>query len=272
MDIRIESITPAKATAYLNDNKANRKLRDGVVERYADDMAKGRWTNCPEPISFYEDGDLADGQHRLWAIVESNTTQTFPVARGLKRADGLNINTGLGRSLVDNARISGADQNLTPSIISAARAIAFGATTSSKDNPIPRSNAATVEVVQKYREAAEWATQRVKRVNGLCGAVVLGAVGRAYLCGVDRNKLHRYCDVLGNGFADGEHESAAVAMRNYLIAKKGVASSTALWRDTFMKVQNSITYFAAGKKLTVIKGVSEEAYPLPTKRASSKKA
>ena len=56
---------------------------------------------CPEPIAFYDDGDLADGQHRLWAIVDSGMPIEFPIARGLSRADGLNINTGLGRSLAE---------------------------------------------------------------------------------------------------------------------------------------------------------------------------
>lgn len=119
--IPIERVTPKKATEWLNANTSNRKLRDGVVEKYAEDMRHGRWTRCTAPICFYEDGDVADGQHRLWAIIESDTTQEFAVLRGLSRADGLNIDTGLNRSLVDNARISGADKDLSNAALTGAR-------------------------------------------------------------------------------------------------------------------------------------------------------
>lgn len=97
MNIVLETVTPKLAEAWINANKSNRKLREGLVEKYACDMRAGKWTQCPEPISFYADGDLADGQHRLFAIIESDTTQEFPIARGLSREAGLNINTGAGR-------------------------------------------------------------------------------------------------------------------------------------------------------------------------------
>ena len=74
METTIENISPQQAEKMLNSNKGNRKLRDGVVEKYALDMVSGNWTQCPVPISFLQNGDVADGQHRLWAIIESITT------------------------------------------------------------------------------------------------------------------------------------------------------------------------------------------------------
>jgi len=100
----LETITPTKAHTWLNRNTSNRKLRDGWVEKYASDMRAGKWTECIVPIVFYENGDIADGQHRLWAIIESDTPQRFFVLHGLTREAGLNIDTGGGRNLVDNAR------------------------------------------------------------------------------------------------------------------------------------------------------------------------
>ena len=267
MNIVIETVTPKVAEAWLNANKSNRRLRDGVYEKYAEDMRNGRWTNCPEPISFYIDGDIADGQQRLWAIIESGTSQTFPIARGLSRSDGLNLNTGLGRSIIDNARISGVDTGLTPAVISAARAIEHG-TSGGRNVGRALSNAETLLMVNTYREAATFAASAVKRKQLLCGAVVLGAVGRAWMHEVDRDRLQRFCDVLGTGFYEGAGETAAITLRNYLQAKGAVASSSALWRDTFLKCQNAIWYFMREKKLTAIKVVTEEVYPL----AAAKKA
>lgn len=263
MELRIENVTPHKAQAWLNENKSNRKLRDGIAEKYAADMSLGRWTTCPVPISFYEDGDVADGQHRLWAVVDSGMAQKFPVARGLTREDGLNIDTGLGRSLVDNARISGTDTGLSNELISVARAIHEGTQTRK-----PASNAQRMEWIGAHRDAATWACSNGPRGRGLRNAVVLTAVARAWYHETDHEKLRRFCDVITSGHCDGEAESAAVTLRNYLMVKGPTASSSALWIDTFLKIQNAINYFMRCKKLMVIKAVSEEAYPLKKRRAS----
>ncbi len=258
MNVTQELVTPKLAEAWLVANKSNRTMRSGVAERYTADMKAGRWTECPEPITFYADGDLADGQHRLWAIVESGCSISFLIARGLSREAGLNINTGLGRSLIDNARISGADTGLSPAVITAARAIEFGVAAPGR----ALSNAEVLATVERHREPATFAATTVKRRQLLCGAVVLGAVGRAYLHEPDHDRLRRFCDVLGSGFYEGDGETAAVTLRNYLTTKGATASSSALWRDTFLKCQNAVWYFMRGKKLTAIKVVSEEVYPL----------
>src|ERR1035437_8554667 len=119
-----EFITPIKAEKLLEANKSNRSLRTGVAEKYAFDMKNGAWTTCTAPVVIYDDGEVADGQHRLWALVESGTGQWFMILRGLDRKSGLNIDTGLGRNLVDNARISGVDPDLSISLISTCRGIA----------------------------------------------------------------------------------------------------------------------------------------------------
>jgi hypothetical protein len=268
MDIKMETVTPSKAEAWLNVNKNNRKMRDGVAEKYADDMRNGRWTECPEPISFYADGDLADGQHRLWAIVESGCSISFPVARGLPRSAGLNINTGLTRSIVDNGRISGADTDLSNELVSVARALAQGHQGSSS---APLSNAARLEMVDEHREAAKWALANGPRGRGLRNAVTLAAIARAWYWEADKGRLKRFADVVSTGFADGDSESAAIALRNYFLTKKALLSG-GLWADTFIKTQNAIHYFMRGKKLTVIKGVQEEQYPLKKKRQLKKAA
>lgn len=265
MDISVENVTPTRATAWLNFNKSNRRLRDGVVERYAEDMRNGRWTTCPVPISFYEDGDVADGQHRLWAIVESGCAQKFPVVRGLSRGDGLNIDTGVGRSLVDNAKISRTDDGLTNELIAVCRGIADGVHARGAYGNRTRTNGERMVFIKEHREAAEWVCANGPKGKGIRNAVVLAAMGRAwYYPEVDRSRLRRFADVLSTGFFDGEGETAAQALRNYILQKDAITSQ-GLWRDTFLKAQNAIAYFGKGKKLTVIKGVSDEAFPLLTK-------
>jgi hypothetical protein len=258
MEVTTENISPKRAETYLNHNKGNRKLRDGIVEKYADDMRNKRWTQCAAPIAFFEDGDIADGQHRLWAIIESSTTQRFAVMRGLSREAGLNIDTGAARSLVDNAKISGVDTDLTNELVATAQAVATG-----ERNCSGRSASARLQCVADHREAARWAVSNGPRGRGYRNAMIMGAVARAYYHESDKDRLRRFCDVFASGFADGNHESAAIAIRNYIQAKGMQSLTTAMWRDSFLKVQNAISYFMRGKALSVIKRVADEAYPLP---------
>lgn len=258
MQVTTERITPTKAQQYLNDNRTNRSLRDGVAEKYAADMVAGRWTKCVAPIVFYEDGNLADGQHRLFAIVESGTPQTFLVVRGLDRASGLNIDTGLGRSLVDNARISGADRGLSNELIAVARAVHSGTKVMTA-----MSNAERLAIVQAHRAACEWAISNGSRGRMLRNAVVLGAIARAWYHEGDKDRLKRFGYVVSTGFAQGDRDAAAVALRNYILRGGSSLTTSANWRDTFLKTQNAIKYFMRGRKLTVIKAVNVEAYPLP---------
>jgi hypothetical protein len=260
METTQEKITPAKAEKMLNSNKCNRRLRDGVVEKYTEDMKNGRWTQCPVPISFMDDGTVADGQHRLWAIVESGVPQVFNVTRGLTKEDMLNIDTGLPRNLVDNSRIAGMDPSLSYALIGTARAVEHGVRGS-----ISLSNSTKVMFVVKHREASEFALKYGPRSKFLRNAVMLAAIARAWYKEADKTKLQRFGYVVQTGFSDGIHETAAIAIRNYLLVKGSSASNAALWTDTFYKIQNAIFYFMRGKSLMIIKSLGEEAYPLDQK-------
>src|SRR4030095_5230551 len=80
----IKSITPELALQWLeSSNLHNRPVRQSVVMKYARDMATGNWHLTHQGISFTDDGILIDGQHRLWAVVESNHTIKMMVTRGM---------------------------------------------------------------------------------------------------------------------------------------------------------------------------------------------
>lgn len=267
MDIQTERVTPKKAEQWINRNTGNRKLREGVAEAYAEDMKNGKWTECLDPIAFYENGDLANGQHRLWAIIESGTTQEFLVARNVPRDAGLNIDVGLARTLVDNARISGVDPGLSNEMVAVSRFIEEGDTQRGK-----LTNAQRLEFVNMHREAAEWTISHGPRGKGLRSMATLAAVGRAWYAEQDRDKIARFCEVVSTGLANGKEEHAAICLRNYLIAGRD-SRMTGRWTDTaraiFLKTMNAISYFMRGKTLSVIKNVKDEAYPKPRRRRAT---
>ena len=269
MTVTTERITPAKAEKMLNMNHDNRHLRAGVVEKYSLDMKAGRWTECIDPIAFYEDGDIADGQHRLWAVVESGTTQDFIIVRGLDRTSGLNIDVGLGRSLVDSARISGVNTDLSNRLLSVCRAIVTGSRGANNNTPV--SNAIKLAYVDQCGEAARWAIAHAPVGRAYSLALVLAAIARAWYYEKDKDRLAHFGVVLGKGFMADEGDSAAIALRNALADVRG-SNHPEIWRDLFYKTQNAIKYFMRHKPLKVIKSVKDETYPLPKSKDVLKKA
>lgn len=249
-------VTVKMAHDFINRNAGNRTLRDGVVEKYAHDMKTGNWTECPVPISFYENGDIADGQHRLWAIIESMKPQHFYLVHDLSREAGLNIDTGIGRTLVDNARISGLDKGLSNALI--AVAMFYDAGRRPKKGV---SNSDRLEIVQRHREPCDWAIAHGPTGKGLRSAPILAAIARAYQAKADQERLIKFGKVLSTGLADGRDDHAAVALRNYMLSLRNTKERSEQ-RDLFLKAQNAIWYFLRRKPLGVLRVIKEETFPL----------
>lgn len=100
-----EVIGPARAKEYLSMLAPNRHLRPGVVSQYARDMRADRWHSSV--IRFGEDGLLYDGQHRLRAVVESDTEQLFWVERGLPKEAMTTLDVGVRRTVGDVLTLAG---------------------------------------------------------------------------------------------------------------------------------------------------------------------
>jgi hypothetical protein len=107
--IKMEAIkvTPKIATEWLEKNTNNRSIRDYHVEALARDMREGRWKINGDTIRFDAEGNLADGQHRLWAILNSGTTQQMFVVRGISVDAFDTIDSGALRTAGDALHRSG---------------------------------------------------------------------------------------------------------------------------------------------------------------------
>lgn len=112
-------VTPTMAKKLLEQNKSNRNVRNRSVIKYANDMENGRCkTNTAECIKIAHDGSIIDGQHRLLAIIKSNTAVLIHLATGLDREVFDVIDTGSNRSATDIFLIDGIKYNQAiPSII-----------------------------------------------------------------------------------------------------------------------------------------------------------
>ncbi len=109
---RIVRMTPKLAEEILTKNTLNRPLRSGRVEKYAADMKAGNWTLNGETIKLTADGQLLDGQHRLYAVVFAETVVDMLLIEGLDASVMPTIDTGAPRGFADVLSIRGGKNNL----------------------------------------------------------------------------------------------------------------------------------------------------------------
>jgi len=104
-DSNIESqwvlVTPELAKYYLESNVKNRSVRDRHVVKMISDMTNKRWEETHMGIGFDENGVLVDGQHRLYAIIQSNTPQWILITTGLSENARSVIDIGAKRKAAD---------------------------------------------------------------------------------------------------------------------------------------------------------------------------
>ncbi len=106
---KVERITPEVAQKILEESKdiRNRNVSDSHVAWLAAQMKSNKWMLNGEAIILDDEDQLIDGQHRLWAVINSGVTIESLVVRGADRKGFASIDTGAARTLGNVLGITG---------------------------------------------------------------------------------------------------------------------------------------------------------------------
>ena len=106
-------VTPDIAREMLTTNTHNRNVKSKHHE-YAEDMRSGAWRpeSC-DPLRFSRSGVLLDGQNRLHAVIESETTIPFLVVRGLSDETQSVMDSGVARKFADVLKLQGEEHHIS---------------------------------------------------------------------------------------------------------------------------------------------------------------
>lgn len=107
LKVEVVNVTPALAERWLQSNLHNRPVRQMLIDKYARDMANGAWAMTGEPIKFDTSDRLIDGQHRLFAVVQSQAVVQMLVLRNVAPEAQLVMDTGSSRTASDALAFSG---------------------------------------------------------------------------------------------------------------------------------------------------------------------
>lgn len=126
----VRVITPALAQEWLDNNHpTNRPIRRGVVLDYARAMADGHWHLTGESIIFDTAGNLRNGQHRLLAAIEADTSFKSMVVHGVAAEAQKFMDAGAMRSAKDALSLANPDLADSTAISSVARSLLIYTTT-----------------------------------------------------------------------------------------------------------------------------------------------
>ena len=160
MTASVETITPAIAEEFLAININNRNVNQRTVDDYATQMKKGLWTLNGEPIIISSNNTILDGQHRLLAVVKSNTTIQSLVVWGVDGKSAFaTIDTGRTRTAGDMLSIVKIpnSKNIATGITQYFNLSSSGHNSTILGNPlglrtIKRSKAEVVEFYEKHAD------------------------------------------------------------------------------------------------------------------------
>lgn len=258
-------VTPALAAKWLERNTRNRPLRDSVVLRYAADMRDGKWKVTGDAIAFDTTGAVINGQHRLWAVLESGVTVKMLVVFDLDPDVVYVLDDHFKRRLTDIIHIARPGSMLQTKHTAVARAMMFNLTSVDKRGQMSRvSRQAQVEFMDRHMEAIEFAFRdclHSKNARVVSNAQICAALARAYYT-QDRERLKQFGQVMTTGMADGPDDQIAIVFRNWLLGLES-RNLRAKSQTIYGKAERAIYGFLKRERVRALFEATEELFPLP---------
>ncbi len=97
----------ACAVLFLEHNPHNRDFRPVYALELEHAIRAGQWKFNNATIGFYQNGDVADGQHRLAAFALANATFAALIVCGIEREAIVTTDTGARRTAGDAGQLEG---------------------------------------------------------------------------------------------------------------------------------------------------------------------
>jgi hypothetical protein len=234
MRTELLKITPAMAKAMLEKNSSNRRIDERAITKWYLLMLDNDWQVTHQGLAFFDDGTLADGQHRLMAIIRINRPITFLVTYDLPKSAAMAIDSGRKRSLIDGIKISGAAPWMEARHLQMVPSISY---------PTRLTDMQKIDLLSLLRPNAEFAVQCfASNRRHLTPSIIHAAVTMAHYHGVDEVKLIRFCEVFFDGAMAEKSERAIILVRDYFMNRTNNGSVDK--HEKYLRVQRAIQAYS----------------------------
>jgi hypothetical protein len=261
-------VTPELAAQWLEGKAPNRDIRTTVVLRYASAMNQGLWVLSPDPIVFDEDDQLINGQHRLWASVESGKSFEALVTRGWPRGVQLIMDQGTPRAMFDNINLSGGigGKMLTSDDTTVFRLMVLGM--SNRDMAMPTEM--VKEAMSQYLEAIVFAKEAFGgRTSTPAHRIVRAVISRAFYT-KSQDRLRRFARCILEGVTDRASEKVAIRLRDQIMTDWRSCIQRPSKMLMFGRTEATLLHFLSGTCPERVQPVTTEQFEIPSSPAMNR--
>lgn len=253
--VQFTAITPEMAKKMLENNAKNRRIDQNRVNAYVEAMLAGEWKCDQNTFAIYEDGNIADGQHRLMAIwLGGITLDNCMIIHGVKN-DSL-FDVGQQRTTAQNLAIRGelGEVKNINTLVGIANYILTYNRSEHKKNDYVIEN-----FLKKYRYPLDVVMRSLcaKKVPRISIAPVAAAFVVALISGVPCDMIEGMCESLVSGVALESYKLPIIALRNRLLQSSNQSNSKLSRDEKFLMTQRVISAVISHENLRIVKAVSK---------------
>lgn len=205
VETQIRTITPTEAEIMLATTPpgGNRHLRLSHVDTLATLIRKGHWIISHQGVGFNKMGQLIDGQHRLSAIVQSNTPVQIMVTLGLDTETLDAVDRGSLRTIGDIIQITHGIEGGNK-LTAACRVIQR----EFNGNRQSQTVAGVMEIYRRHQPGLQWTLDALPGRAALSRAPVRAAFAIAYQVAPDPQVIEEFARNYISGAHIDDHEPA----------------------------------------------------------------
>lgn len=248
---KLVKITPSMARMFLGDsNKQNRSVSMSRVAMYANDMKNGDWMTTHQGICFFDDGSLADGQHRLMAITKSDVTVEMMVTSGMPKSSIMGIDTGRPRDAAGVISIAQGDKSFTAKHVAVIKSLFKAGLIS---GGIAKTNLSPSDLHSIYldrKEAIDFGVSSIKKnQRGIATAVVKAAAACCY-GKIDDSSVNDFFRVLQSGIMLQDKDRTVITLRESILCGRVDATPSGDVRHAIRVICQMIKAYSKGEVMT----------------------
>lgn len=244
------TITPDMARGYLELNRVNRTLNKGRAKQYAEDIKAGKWELNGEAIKFYDDGSLADGQHRLAGIIIADTPIRTVVITELPKEIAVQ-DRGRNRSVADVMQLKGMQKDIANNRTIAMAKLHYSVQkniTNVSDGMVERFIEKNEDLIRELVNMSKsYAKGSSKGVNVDAAVIKLPCFYAVNSGECSKDQIRLFLKVLKTGIPNALNQSAALVCRNDIISGAiSTRGSTENRKIAVFQIEKAIQDFITG--------------------------
>lgn len=267
--MQLMTITPELASEWLTKGGRNRSVSQHHVDRLSRSMKLGYWRVTGDTIKLDSEATVRDGQHRLWAVIESGVSIQSWVTFGIDEGAFDVIDTGRSRHANDVLSIH--EFKNSTAVAAAARILIIWEQTGTATNNAHRDKVPTHPEVLQYAVAhksslEQWASRSTKlRLAGIPGGAGLWTALLTAFARIDGADAEVFADRVADG-ANLAAGDGILLLRNRLMEQRG-AKARLRTEEIAALIVKAWNAYRERKPVGVLRwtrgGATPEDFPVP---------